>query len=177
MESLVEKPRRGWLRAHWKAVLVVWLGLALSGAIAAFVLMSNSDAAKLAIATAKSNPALAERLGQPLKTGWFVSGSIEVTPASGHAELAIPVSGPKGSGTIYAEARKQAGLWHLEMLQFGNEGAAVKGSTCWRPTRLRRSHQPLIDRVKPGVSLAHSGGGASGLLRDCRTAGPSLRSG
>jgi|GEM_PF-5623145 len=167
MESLGEKPRRGWLRAHSKVVLVVWLGLAMSGAIAAFVLMSNSDAAKLAIATAKSNPTLAERLGQPLKTGWFVSGSIEVTPASGHAELAIPVS----------EERKQAGLWHLEMLQFGNEGAAVKGSTCWWPTRLRRSHQPLIDRVKPGVSLAHSGGGASGLLRDCRTAGPSLRSG
>lgn len=126
METPVEKPRRGWLRAHWKLVLAVWLGLALSGAIAAFVLMSNSDAAKLAIATAKSNSALVERLGRPVKTGWFVSGNIEVTPASGHAELAIPVSAPKGRGTLYTEARKRAGLWHLEMLQFGSEGSSER---------------------------------------------------
>jgi len=107
-------------------MLVVWLGLALSGAIAAFLMIGNSEAAKLAIATPQSNPALAERLGYPLKTGWFVSGSIEVTPASGHAELAIPISGPKGSGTIYAEARKRAGLWHLEVLQFGNDGSSER---------------------------------------------------
>ncbi len=126
METAVEKPRRSWLRTHWKLMLVVWLGLALSGAIAAFLMIGNSEAAKLAIATPQSNPALAERLGYPLKTGWFVSGSIEVTPASGHAELAIPISGPKGSGTIYAEARKRAGLWHLEVLQFGNDGSSER---------------------------------------------------
>jgi hypothetical protein len=91
-----------------------------------FALMRSSDAVKLAIATAKSNPALVERLGQPLKTGWFVAGSIEITPASGHAELAIPVSGPKGRGTIYAEARKRAGLWRLNMLQFGGEESDIR---------------------------------------------------
>jgi cytochrome oxidase complex assembly protein 1 len=126
MEIPSEKPRRGWLRTHWKLVLAVWLGLSLSGAVAAFYLLSNSDATKLAVATAESNPALAERLGRPLKTGWFVSGSIEVTHGSGHAELAIPVSGPKGRGTLYAEARKHAGLWHLELLQFGSNNSTER---------------------------------------------------
>lgn len=126
METTTEKPRRSWLRRHWKLMLAVWIGLALSGAAAAFLMIGNSDAAKLAIAEASANPALAERLGRPLKTGWFVSGSIEVTPTSGHAELAIPISGPKGSGTIYTEARKRAGLWHLEMLQFGNDGSTER---------------------------------------------------
>jgi hypothetical protein len=112
--QLPANQRRGWLRAHRKLVLVLWLGLAVSGALMGFALMRSSDAVKLAIATAKSNPALVERLGQPLKTGWFVAGSIEITPASGHAELAIPVSGPKGRGTIYAEARKRAGALALE---------------------------------------------------------------
>jgi Cytochrome oxidase complex assembly protein 1 len=125
METAGEKPR-SWLRAHWKLVLAVWLGLALSGAVAAFVLMSNSEVVKLALSVAESNPMLAERLGQPLKRGWLVSGSVEVTPASGHAELAIPVSGPKGSGTLYAQARKRAGLWHLEDLQFGSEGSSER---------------------------------------------------
>jgi Cytochrome oxidase complex assembly protein 1 len=126
MEDTVKKPRPGWLRAHWKLLLVLWVGLSLSGGIAAFVLMTNSDTAKLAIATAQSNVALAERLGRPLKTGWFISGKIEVTPASGHAELAIPVSGPKGRGTIYAESHKRAGVWQLEMLEFVSKGSSER---------------------------------------------------
>lgn len=126
MEPTVERPRWGWLRTHWKRALAVWLGIAFSGAIAGIVLTSNSDVARLAVATAQSNPKMAERLGQPLKRGWFVSGSVEVTPASGHAELAIPVSGPKGSGTLYAEARKRAELWHLEMLQFGTDSSTER---------------------------------------------------
>jgi hypothetical protein len=83
--------------------------------------MSNSAVVNLAIQTAKSNRKMVERLGQPLKKGWFVSGDIEVTPVSGHAELAIPVSGPNGNGTLYVEAHKRAGLWHLELLQFGSK--------------------------------------------------------
>jgi hypothetical protein len=126
METSVDKPRRSWLRTHWKLALAVWLGLAFSGAAAGILLTSNSDVTKLAVATAQSSPKLSERLGQPLKRGWFVSGSVEFTPASGHAELAIPVSGPKGSGTLYAEASKRAGLWRLEMLQFGTEGSAER---------------------------------------------------
>ena len=126
MEGTVEKSRPGWLRRHWKLLLAIWLGLSLSGGIAAFVLMTNSEAAKLAIATAQSNVALAERLGRPLKTGWFISGKIEVTPASGHAELAIPVSGPKDRGTIYAESRKRAGVWQLEMLEFVSKGSGER---------------------------------------------------
>lgn len=123
MENPVDR-RRDWLGAHWKVVLVALLGLALSIAVAVVVSMNNSEAAKLAISTAESNPMLAEQLGQPLKKGWFISGTIQVTPASGHAELAIPVSGPKGSGTLYAEARERAGLWYLEKLRFVSPGSS-----------------------------------------------------
>ena len=126
MEAGTEKPHRSWLRRHWKLVLAVSIAVGLSGASAVILKIGNSEAAKLAIAEASASPALAERLGRPLKTGWFVSGTIEISPESGHAELAIPISGPKGSGTIYTEARKRAGLWHLEMLQFGNDGSTER---------------------------------------------------
>jgi hypothetical protein len=86
-------------------------------------MLRTSEATRLAVTTAEANPALAEQLGRPLKTGWLISGNIEVQPGSGHAELAIPIYGPKGSGRLYAEARKQAGLWHLSMLQFGTNGS------------------------------------------------------
>jgi Cytochrome oxidase complex assembly protein 1 len=128
METRLEKPRQSWLRAHWKLLLVLWLGVTIAGAIAVFASIRTSDAAKLAIQTAESNPMLVERLGQPLKAGWFVSGNMEVTPASGHAELAIPISGPKGSGTIYAEERKRAGSGNWRCFSTGMT-RATKGST------------------------------------------------
>ena len=123
METAVVAPRRSWVRAHWKVVLGISVAVSVLAAILAFSLMRSSDAAKLAISTAESSSLLSQRIGQPLKVGWFVSGSIEVTPASGHAELAIPVSGPKGSGTLYTEAHKRAGLWQLDLLQFGDSSS------------------------------------------------------
>jgi Cytochrome oxidase complex assembly protein 1 len=126
MESVVEKPRRGWARRHWKSILAVWLGLALSGGALAFIMLRDSEATRLSVSTAEANPALSEQLGRSFKIGWFISGNIESNPGSGHAELAIPISGPKGSGTIYAAARKQAGLWHLLTLEFGMGGSSER---------------------------------------------------
>ena len=122
MHGSIEKSSPNWMQAHWKLALGAAIGLALCGTIAIFTSLRNSDVVKLAIATAESNSALAERLGRPLQTGWFITGRlVQSTPGTGHADLAIPVSGPLGSGTLYAEGHKQAGIWHLEMLQFGSE--------------------------------------------------------
>lgn len=123
MDVATKQSRPGWLRVHWKLVVAVWVGLALAGAVVAFVLITNSDAARLTISTAESNAVLSEKLGVPMETGWFISGKIEVNPAGGHAELAIPISGPKSRGTIYSESRKRAGVWQLDSLEFvGKEG-------------------------------------------------------
>lgn len=35
----------------------------------------------------------------------------------GHADLEIPISGPNGKATLYATARKSAGVWTFEVLQ------------------------------------------------------------
>ena len=44
-------------------------------------------------------------------------GNINVNGSSGHADLAIPVSGPEGSGTIYVVASKTAaGQWTISRL-------------------------------------------------------------
>jgi hypothetical protein len=117
-------PRRSWFGRNWKWVVGTLLGLGLLGAAIAIVTFNSSDATKLALATATSNPELIGRLGEPIKTGWLIGGSIEVTPGSGRADLAIPISGPKGKGTIYALAVKTAGLWKLTLLQFGADGDA-----------------------------------------------------
>ena len=51
-----------------------------------------------------------------------MSGNINVNGSSGHADLSIPIFGPKGKGKIYAVARKSAGVWQFQTLQVEVEG-------------------------------------------------------
>jgi hypothetical protein len=82
----------------------------------------SSDAYKQAMAKANANPEVVLRIGQPMQPGWLVSGNISVSGPSGDADLAIPVSGPKGKGTIYAVAKKSAGQWTFSRLEVEIEG-------------------------------------------------------
>jgi Cytochrome oxidase complex assembly protein 1 len=118
------QPQKNWFQRH--------IGLTIAGGcsvvLAAFVLfvlliltfvfgmIRNSDATKLALERARSNTTVIQRIGQPLETGWFVSGNVNTTGPSGHAELEIPVHGNKGKGTIYVVADKSAGLWTFSTL-------------------------------------------------------------
>jgi hypothetical protein len=80
--------------------------------------MRNSDVAKEAVARAQANPAVAQRLGAEINQGWMMSGSINVAAGgSGDANLAVPISGPKGKATLYVTARKSAGVWNYSQMQ------------------------------------------------------------
>lgn len=116
VDALARKRRRVlWIAGVVVAAIFI---LPIFGVLGGFFWFSRSEAAKAAIAAAKSSPALAERLGKPVEAGWLVSGNIGIDKDSGHAELTIPISGPKGSGTLYTEQTKQAGVWHFKVLQF-----------------------------------------------------------
>jgi hypothetical protein len=82
-----------------------------------FGMMKSSDVYSQALTRAKADTIVVEALGSPIKDGYFTSGNISETGPSGSAELSIPISGPKGSGTIYLEARKSAGEWTFSKLQ------------------------------------------------------------
>ena len=88
-----------------------------------FGAMKSTDVYKEAVNRAKANSEVTEALGTPLKEGMFLSGNTNVNGPSGNAELAIPISGPKGSGTLYVEAKKSAGQWTYTKLE-----VEVKGS-------------------------------------------------
>ena len=91
--------------------------LVLGGAFAAFIIivvfgaMKQSDVYQTAVARAKADQRVTAALGTPITEGWWLSGSTKVTGGSGEADLSIPISGPKGKGTIYAVATKFAGEW------------------------------------------------------------------
>jgi hypothetical protein len=78
--------------------------------------MKSSDACSGAVGRARSAPAVIAALGTPIKEGLFVSGRISVSGPSGSAELAIPIAGPKGGGTVYVAATRLLGEWHFSGL-------------------------------------------------------------
>ena len=69
-----------------------------------------------AMKAAQADPRVTEVLGTPLQSGWLVTGSIEQQGISGDANLVIPISGPRGSGTLYAAAREGNGVWRFYTL-------------------------------------------------------------
>lgn len=81
-----------------------------------FSAMKSSDVYKDALARAKTHPAVIDALGSPVTEGLLLSGNTNVNGASGEANLSIPVSGPKGKGTIYVAATKSLGRWNYSGL-------------------------------------------------------------
>ena len=78
--------------------------------------MKSTDVYKSALARVVAHPSIIEALGSPIKAGFLVSGNTDVNGASGQANLSIPISGPKGKGTVYVAAVKSLGEWNYSGL-------------------------------------------------------------
>jgi len=120
-----QPPPQGWWSRNWKWFVPTGCcltPLVLGCAIAAFVIvvvfgaLKQTDVYQTAVTRAKSNSQVMAALGQPISEGWFLSGNTNVNGGSGTADLTIPISGPKGKGTIYAVATKSAGEWNYSKL-------------------------------------------------------------
>jgi len=94
-------------------MFLVFIGSIL---VIVFSAMKSTDVYKEALARAKANSVVIEALGSPIKDGFLVSGNTNVNGASGESNLAIPISGPKGKGTIYVSANKSLGQWNYSGL-------------------------------------------------------------
>lgn len=118
-------PRPGWWSRNWKWFVPTGCcltPLVLGGAFVAFVVLvifgalKQTDVYKMAVARAKSDSRVIAALGTPIEEGWYLSGHTNVNGGSGDADISIPISGPKGKGTIYAVATKSGGEWTYSKL-------------------------------------------------------------
>lgn len=125
---------RTWWDRNWKwlvplgclTVVLLIVGFVTATMFFAFSMMKSSDAFKLAFAKAQASPMVVETLGEPIKSGLIVSGNINVNGPAGAADLAIPISGPKGDGTVYLKATKSMGEWTFEELVVKIEGTGER---------------------------------------------------
>jgi len=122
---------KGWLSRNWKwvvptgcvavtAAVVVFAGVAVMAVLA---VIRHSSAYAEAVARAKGSSAVRRALGEPIEEGLFVSGAVNVQPTRGTAELWIPLSGPKGRGTLHARGALSGGRWVFSTLTFGVAGS------------------------------------------------------
>lgn len=115
-----------WWGRNWKwvvpvgcfGVVTLIVGFALVIIFVVFGFIKSSDAYTGAVSRAKAHPAVKAALGTPIEEGLLVTGNINVSGASGTANLAATLSGPKGEGTLYIVATKTAGTWTYSTLVF-----------------------------------------------------------
>ena len=114
-------PKRGWWSRNWKWVVpvVILLPVLACGTCftAVFGLMKSSEPYKTAVERAKNHPAVIAALGTPIKEGFMASGTVNTSGDSGNADLSIPISGPKGSGTIHVVGSKSGGKWSYSVME------------------------------------------------------------
>lgn len=129
------QPTKNWWSRNWKwfvptGCLTMVLGCAGFFALVFSITLGalkSSDVYQESLAKARANAQVKAALGTPIEPGFVVSGSINVANDSGNAELSFPVSGPQGSGTIYATATKAAGRWSYSTMvcEIGNTGNRI----------------------------------------------------
>jgi hypothetical protein len=128
--SIPQPPRGNWWQRNWKwfvptgCLTLIVMAVLFVGCIVflVFSVMKSSDAYKLAVARAKSDQRVVAALGTPIREGMFSSGRTKVNGPSGEADIAIPISGPKGKATIQAVATKSEGTWSFSKLNVNIDG-------------------------------------------------------
>jgi len=120
--------QKGWWGRNWKwfvpvgclsmlLITIAVVGLLVWSIFSAVTgMMKSSEAYKQGIARVQTDPAVAARLGSPIDASGMPSGNIQVNNASGDADLAVPISGPNGDGTLYIVADKSGGRWTFTTL-------------------------------------------------------------
>jgi len=85
--------------------------------LAVFAWMKSSTVSQEAIHRARLHPEVARRLGEPIETGWWLSGNLSLEGSSGEARLTIPLHGPLGSAYLRLDAEMSAGAWSFKVLE------------------------------------------------------------
>lgn len=123
--------RKGWLEQNprWKIPVGCLILFLLVGGFVAilftviFTSFHSSDAYNQAMARAAADPQVRAQLGEPIEPGWIITGQLKVNGSAGSADFSIPVSGPRGKGTIRVGAVKSEGVWRFTTLEVDVEGA------------------------------------------------------
>lgn len=117
------KPK-GWFARNWLWVLptgclsVILLFVACIALAIYFLFgaIQKSEPAQEALRRAQASQAVIDALGMPIEPGWYINGSTKTSGKTGFAELSMPISGPKGKGSLVLKASKNGPYWEFSRL-------------------------------------------------------------
>ncbi|MFN2597016.1 MAG: cytochrome c oxidase assembly factor Coa1 family protein [Pyrinomonadaceae bacterium] len=102
-------------------------GVAAGASQAAAQAMESSEVYQEAVARAQTDADVREELGEPIKADAAnTKGSISTQGLAGDANLIIPLTGSKKSGTLYATARREDGEWKFYTLAVKDDKWLIK---------------------------------------------------
>jgi hypothetical protein len=100
--------------------LILLLLMAVAGGIAILTGMSamrNSNLFHEAVSRAVHDPKVVAELGEPIRTGYYVSGKLQTRGRFGFADFDVGLIGPRNDGVLYVMAYKIRGEWQYRLLE------------------------------------------------------------
>jgi hypothetical protein len=120
----VKLPKTWWER-YWMwvaivggvALLVAIIGGSMAGMNFITGKLRESEPYRFAMSTVQQDATVAAALGSPITATKMISGNFNKFNDQSFINLAIPISGPKGSGVLQVVASKTDGDWSYSTLQ------------------------------------------------------------
>ena len=115
----------GWWIRNWKwavpSICVTFavgsVGLLVGIFALVFGVLKSTEVYETALFEAQTNPAVIQQLGNQIEDGIIFTGNMEVNPTTGYADIVIPISGQKGSGSLFLQAEKSNGTWEYYTME------------------------------------------------------------
>ncbi len=80
--------------------------------------IKKTDVFEDAFKRVQNSAEVQQALGTPIANGWSFSGAVSYANGSGTANFTVPVTGPKGEGTLIVKAEKSPGAaWEYSTLE------------------------------------------------------------
>lgn len=122
--KLVEDPN--WWKRNWKwavpvggclgliVVFIMFVGSIFYGVTA---VLEESQPYEYALETINQDEEITNALGAPIVKDGIIQGSYNYSNGIKTAQMKVPVSGPKGSGTLFVKANGEGDNWNYEVIR------------------------------------------------------------
>lgn len=98
-------------------VLVVLAGGAAAGVWWLMDRIRHSGGFDQAVALASADARVRAELGEPVASGWLVTGSIHISDGRGRSELSSSLTGTRAEGRLHMRATREDGVWTLSSVR------------------------------------------------------------
>jgi len=130
--ALPAKKTNWWLLGCGGCLGLIVFGMIGAGALFFGVMkvIKSTEPYQTALTAATNSPEVQAELGTPIKTGFFLQGSVNSNIQNGitteTANLTIPLKGPKASGSLHYAAQKTDAKWTVSDFTVTVEGSEKK---------------------------------------------------